>query len=118
MKDIYEMIRKNFQLFDTSNYPPNHSLYSKENKNVTGKFKDELIGKIMTEVCGLRSKLYNYLYFDEKEVQKHEVRCKGVKRKVVKNTINGTFRRSFIWKQLFVSQSTVNSELQTPSVYN
>ena len=32
-------------LFDTSNFSPNHPLYSNKNKKVPGKIKDELGGK-------------------------------------------------------------------------
>ncbi len=35
---------------DTSEDPKDHFLYSEENKKVSGKFKDELIGEIMMEI--------------------------------------------------------------------
>ncbi|VVC27196.1 DNA polymerase, palm domain [Cinara cedri] len=49
---------------------------------IPGKFKDELNGQIMTEVVGLRSKLYTYKIFENKNQIK---KAKGVKKPIVKN---------------------------------
>lgn len=40
-EDIYKDIIVAKYLFDTSDYPKNHSCYSEENKKALGKFKDE-----------------------------------------------------------------------------
>lgn len=37
------------ELFDTSDYPANHPLYSTRNKKVIGKMKDELNGVPITQ---------------------------------------------------------------------
>ena len=49
--------------FDTSNYSKNakRPLPIDKNKNVPGLFKDELEGKIIIELVGLRPKTYAYL---------------------------------------------------------
>ena len=47
-------------LYDTSNNPTDHPLYSTANKKVIGKFKDELAGRNKTKFIGLRSKMYSY----------------------------------------------------------
>ena len=47
-------------------------------------FKDEAGGKIISEFVGLRAKLYAYKMHEGKE----EKRCKGVKKAVVKRSIN------------------------------
>ena len=39
-------------------------------KKVIGKFKDEIGGKIMTEFCALRAKVYAYKLDDETEMKK------------------------------------------------
>ena len=42
-------------LFDTSNYPREHPLYSSANQKVIGKFKDETGGLPIVEWVGLRA---------------------------------------------------------------
>ena len=81
-KDISEDVIK---LFDTSNFPKNHSsgIKTGQNKKVVGMFKDEAGGKIIEEFVGLRSKLYSYKMLHGEE----EKKCKGVKKPVIKNRI-------------------------------
>ena len=71
--------------FDTSNYPKNHpsEIPTGVNKKVVGMMKDEVGGKQITDFVGLRSKLYAYAIENDDESKK----CKGVKKKVVKNCI-------------------------------
>ena len=71
--------------FDTSNFPKNHpsGIPTGINKKVVGMFKDEAGGEIIEEFVGLRAKLYSYKMLHGNE----EKRCKGVKKPVVKKTI-------------------------------
>ena len=71
--------------FDTSNYDKNDKrpLPIGKNKKVPGLFKDELGGKIMTEVVALRPKAYAYLDDDGNEHKK----SKGTKRCVIKQKL-------------------------------
>ena len=62
--DIYKDMRENMHLFDTSNYPKDHFLYSEKNKKVLGLFKDDVGGKIIKQFAGLRPKLYSLLLED------------------------------------------------------
>ena len=82
-KDISDDVRG---FFDTSNFPKGHSSGIEVgcNKKVVGMFKDEAGGKIIREFVGLRAKLYAYKMHEGKE----EKRCKGVKKAVVKRSIN------------------------------
>lgn len=57
-EDIYKDMKEEQHLFDTSDYPKDHFLYSIENKKVIGKFKDENAGSPVMEFVGLRSKMY------------------------------------------------------------
>ena len=82
-EDIYEDMKQMLDLFDFSDYPENHSLYSTLNKKIQGMFKNEsavsvdlsehpLFSKgnlektrhnilfLITEFVGLRSKSYAY----------------------------------------------------------
>ena len=86
-EDFYKDISGDVHgFFDTSNFPKGHSSGIEVgcNKKVVGMFKDEAGGKIISEFVGLRPKLYTYKMHDGKE----EKRCKGVKKAVVKRSIN------------------------------
>ena len=84
--DFYKDISKDIKRrFDTSDYPLNHEsgISVGLNKKVTGKFKDELAGKQITEFVGLRPKLYSYKIEGENDNEK----CKGIKKNIVKKGI-------------------------------
>ena len=61
-EDIYEDMKKIIEHLDTSNYEKDNPLFSNNNKKVIGKFKDELGGKIITEVVYIRSKGYVFKF--------------------------------------------------------
>ena len=54
-ENVYEDLKDIIQHFDTSNYPENHFLYSKENKKKLGFFKDETGGIPIKSFVGLRA---------------------------------------------------------------
>ena len=84
--DFYADVRNGLvDKFDTSDYPKDNGYgIPLVNKEVLGKFKDELNGKIMEEFVGLRSKMYAHKVFeDEKETKK----IKGIKKIVVQRRI-------------------------------
>ena len=65
-KDFYEDIANNVKKrFDTSNYEVNRLLRKRRNKKVIGLMKDELGGKIITELAALRPKTYSYVMDDD-----------------------------------------------------
>ena len=57
--DIYEDMKDDQNLYDTSNYPKEHFLFSNSNKKVIGKCKDETAGVPIMECIGLRAKMYS-----------------------------------------------------------
>ena len=65
--DLYEDLKSIKHLFDTSDYPENHPLYSDTNKKAIGCFKDECNGVPHTHFIGLRPKMYSLLQLDQKE---------------------------------------------------
>ena len=79
-KDIANDVEKRF---DTSNYEVNRPLPTGTNKKDIGLMKDELGGKIITELVTLRPKTYSYLTDDCKEDKK----AKGTKKCVIRRMI-------------------------------
>ena len=85
-KDFYKDISADVKhRFDTSDYPPDHpsGIPSGFNKKVLGMFEDEAAGEVIDEFMGLRAKLYSYKMFEGEE----SIKCKGVKKSVVKKSI-------------------------------
>ena len=76
-KDISDDVEKRF---DTSNYEVNRPLTKGKNKKAIGLMKNELGGKIMTELVALRRKTYSYL-MDDGEGDK---KAKGTKKCLIK----------------------------------
>ena len=79
-KDIANDVEKRF---DTSNYECDRPLPTGKNKKVIGLMKDELGGRVITELVALRPKCYSYLTDDCKEDKK----AKGTKKCVIKRMI-------------------------------
>ena len=84
-EDFFEGIFNVEGRFDASNYDKNDKrpIPIGKNKKVSGLFKDELGGKIMTEVVALRPKAYAYLDEGGNEHKKY----KGTKRSVIKQKL-------------------------------
>ncbi|CAH3149424.1 unnamed protein product [Porites lobata] len=85
--DFYKDISRDIETkFDTSDYPPNQpsGIIRGVNKKVIGMFKDEVAGKQITCFIGLRPKLYSFRIEEDKQVLK----CKGIKKNVVKKTLD------------------------------
>jgi len=56
--DLHADMAGMMQWLDTSNFPPNHPLYSTANKRKLGCFKSETGAHCPSEFVGLRSKMY------------------------------------------------------------
>ena len=83
-EELEQKMKEHQELFDLSTYPTDHPLYSKENKKIIGKMKNEVAGTMIKEFCGLRPKCYAYRTTDNKVSKK----SKGVKRKIVKEELS------------------------------
>lgn len=70
--DLYLEMLDFMHLWDTSDYPSDHFLYSDANRKVLGKFKDETNGKSIEKFCGLRSKLYVYKLIRDRILKKRK----------------------------------------------
>ena len=92
-EDFYEDIAGDVERwFDTSNFDENDKrpLPIGKNKKVPGLFKDELGGKIMTEVVALRHKTYAYLIDGDDDDEKNKIinkKAKGTKKCVIKRML-------------------------------
>ena len=103
-RDLFLDLKTKFlNILDTSNFHPDHPLYSIENKNKLGVLKFESVNSV-TEFIGLKAKQYAISY---KENQCKKA-CKGIKKSVVetynfetyKNTLFNEVR--FKTKQCFI----------------
>ena len=54
-------MKRDSWIYDTSNYPKDHPLYSPTNKKVLGKMEDECGGDVIQEVIAVRAKMYSVL---------------------------------------------------------
>ena len=80
--DIYRDMGEAAELFDTSNFDPEHPLYSKKNHRVLGKMKSETGSTPPTEFVGLRAKMYSLSCG-----KKSQKKAKGVKKNYVKKNV-------------------------------
>ena len=86
-------------MFDFSKYAVNSKYYDPKNNAALGKMKDEFKGKIISELVGLKSKMYSLISVDDEEVSKAEEINKTMKhkefvgvlfnRKVVRHNMKG-----------------------------
>ncbi|XP_048779937.2 uncharacterized protein LOC125683146 [Ostrea edulis] len=86
MDDFYPEMDKHIDLFDTSNYPREHFLFSEKHKKVVGKMKDETAGYPIKGFAGLRAKMYSFIIHDGRgsEVKK----AKGVSKSVISKELS------------------------------
>ena len=82
--DIYQDMKQDEHLYDFSEYPKDHLLFSESNKKVIGKFKDETAGVPIVEFVGLRAKMYS---MPAKDAKKDQKKGKGIKKSVLKKDI-------------------------------
>ena len=104
-KDISDDIEKRF---DTSNYEVNRPLPTGKNKKVIGLMKDELGGKIMTELVALRPKTFSYLMKDGWSDKK----AKRTKKSVIKRRLKfNDYRDCLLNNEIILnSQQRLKSE--------
>ena len=60
-EDVYADMASQIDLYDMSDYPSNHPLYSSKNKKALGKMKNKCAGTAVEQFIGLRSKMYSML---------------------------------------------------------
>ena len=107
-EDVYQDFWNDKDKFDNSDYPEDSMYFSKENKKVIGKFKDEAAGMPIKEFVGLRSKMYSYI----KEDNKVEKTAKGIKKNIIKGNIKHEDYKNVLIKneQMLHRMKTIRSE--------
>ena len=80
---LYADMAEEIDRFDTSNFEPDHPLYSERNRRVLGKMKCETGSVAPSEFVGLRAKMYSLKCGDDTCQKK----AKGIKKSYVKNRI-------------------------------
>ncbi|KAK3754326.1 hypothetical protein QZH41_017837, partial [Actinostola sp. cb2023] len=97
-EDIYEDMQQDLDLYDTSEYPRDHPLYSTVNKKVLGKMKDEIHGLPIEEFVGLSPKMYSLLFTENnKPIEKKT--AKGVAKHVTKHRIRHAHYRDCLFEK-------------------
>lgn len=105
--DIYEVMKRDIDRFDTSDYSPDN-VYGMPlaNKKVLGLMKDENNGQIIQEFVGLRAKMYCYKTHD---VDKK--RAKGVKGSTLKTIMFDDYKRCLLNRENVIkNQNLIRSK--------
>ena len=76
---VYDEVFRDKELFDFSECDKKSVYYGLSNKQVIGKMKNEMSGKIIAEFVGLRSKMYSIVTVDDEKL----VKAKGVNRELM-----------------------------------
>ncbi|KAK3748543.1 hypothetical protein QZH41_001377 [Actinostola sp. cb2023] len=96
--DVYKDMAEHAELYDTSDYPQDHPLYTDIRKKIPGKMKDECAGRPIAEYVGLRPKMYSILEASWKNIKK----AKGIRKATVKNHIrHEQYREALFEKKTF-----------------
>ena len=86
------------ELYDTSDYPPEHPLHRIANKKALGKMKDECTGRPIAKYVSLRPKMYSIFEASGGNIKK----AKGVKKNVTKRHIrHEQYKEALFEKQTF-----------------
>ena len=101
--DLHDDMGEAMDLFDTSNFDPDHPLYSKKNHRVLGKMKSETGSTHPLEFVGLRAKMYSLSCGN-----KSQKKVKGIKKNCVKKNVR---HESFL-NVLRNTSSTTNAKFR------
>ena len=113
--DYNNILKKNKDLFDTSNFPKDHELFSKVNQKALGKLKFETEEKFINEFIGLKAKMYSYTVDGDNSIYS---KAKGTKKLLTKKMHIDYYKDVlFNDKELFVEQSGFKSILHDIHTY-
>ena len=110
--DVYVDMRENSHIFDTSNFPTDHFLFSDKNKKVPGKFKDECPNAPPREFVGLQPKMYSLdLGASEKKV------AKGVNRSVIRRKLKHQMYKDCLFYKKAMHHTMINIRSEKHQLY-
>ena len=110
--DVYVDMRENSHIFDTSNFPTDHFLFSDKNKKVPGKFKDECPNAPPREFVGLKPKMYSLdLGASEKKV------AKGVNRSVIRRKLKHQMYKDCLFYKKAMHHTMINIRSEKHQLY-
>ena len=112
-EDLYQDMKEDQHLYDTSNYPKEHFLFSENNKKIIGKFKDETAGDPVREFVGLRAKMYSIKLEDGKEKKTG----KGIKKSVLKKEVRHQDFKDCLMEKREFQHSMMNFRSQQHQVF-
>ena len=100
-EDVDRDMEQDFDLYDTSNYPKYHPLFSATNKKVLGKMKDECGGELIEEVVAIRPKMYSVNKVDKKYKE-----GEGCEKKCDRERDNTqALQKSSLWEEAVYAQN-------------
>ena len=89
--DLYRDLVGFKNKLDLSDYPPNHFLFSIDNKKIPLKLSDELNGSIISEAVFLKPKAYSISYIDSEKYNSKRS-AKGVNYAVKKSLHHDSYK--------------------------
>ena len=99
--ELFEDMSTSKRLLDLSDYPEDHFLHDKTNKEVPLTMTDELNGKVLKEVVCLRSKLCSIDYLGGTKQS-----AKGVQKSVTKTLHDSLFKNCLLSKSVLRKEMT------------
>lgn len=111
-------MKEDQHLFDTSDYPKDHFLYSNENKKVISKFKDENAGSPVMEFVGLRSKMYAMQTWYERDAKSKEKKtAKGVRKSVMEKELTHELYRECLFTKTSQTHAMMGFRTEKHEMY-
>ncbi|OXA41924.1 hypothetical protein Fcan01_23329 [Folsomia candida] len=113
---LYEVFTNNFyndmlaqlDIFDTSNYPKDHFLFSLKNKKIPGKLQDEKAGFLIKSYASPKAKMLSLEVVDGVNIVDIHKRAKGIKKNVIKHDLSHENFKEVVLNEI-LTYATMNS---------
>jgi hypothetical protein len=98
--NIFEDMREHCNIFDLSDFPNHHPLFSTKNKKVPGKVKDEKCGKIIKSFASPKAKMLSLEVVNADESIENHKRAKGIKKYVINKSLSHEHYKNVVLSKL------------------